>query len=483
MPWAQLWLADPRDGAAPVVTPSTVPALLAWGRDNADRLARVARGSRAVVVDVPSDVVRGDDPCTRMLLLPLRSAGDSLGAMAVGLAPRLPFDDPYRATLELLADAVSGVVDRARADARARTTSLALQHSLLPRVSERVPGLDVATRYLPGVTDTEVGGDWFDVVSLGSTRVALVLGDVMGRGLRAAAVMGQVRAAARAYAQLDLEPAEVLAQLDRLVESIGDRQAIPEIVTCVYGVYDAAEGTLTWASAGHPPPLLLLPGEGTGTVLEPPPGGPLGLGDAGYGERVLDLPEDAVLALYTDGLVERRGLDLGTSIDAVAALLGPSTRTPEAVADALLGARVADDDDTALLVVRPTRISPLERVEVRPARRHGRAPARARREARVRLAPWGVGDEVLEAALLVISELVTNAVRHGNAPVSMRLLRDVGTVVIEVADSDRRRPRRRAATPEDESGRGMAIVDALVSRWGVRPTAGGKALWAELPLS
>ena len=353
----------------------------------------------------------------------------------------------------------------------------ALQRSLLPREHAAPDHLHVATLYRPGVQGTQVGGDWYDVIPLGAGRTALVIGDVMGRGIAAAAVMGQLRAAARAYARLDLPPSDVIELLDAAVLELGDDQ----IVTCIYAVFDPSDGSLTYANAGHPPPLL----RGPAGSVERLPGAsspPLGVGIAGQGEARVELPVDAVLALYTDGLVEHRGLDLDDGIDAFTRQLAAATGPLEGRLPQVLDALWPDgpDDDVALLLAHVGG-APGGGTTARHAVVAGaRAVARARELVADVLRAWQLPEERLAEVVLLASELVTNALLHGQPPVELRLRHGVGEVVLEVEDHATYLPRRLRPTLEDEHGRGLQIVAALSRQWGTRPTAHGKVVWCVL---
>ncbi len=228
-----------------------------------------------------------------------------------------------------------------------------LQQSLLPAPTFELDHLEVATYYRAGVEGTQVGGDWYDVIELGAGRTAFVMGDVMGdvmgRGVRAAAVMGQLRSAIRAYARLDLPPSDVLEFLDGVVR--GEDQ----IVTCIYAIYDPADRTFGYANAGHLPPLLIAPGQPTLRLTgEDAP--PLGTGPLELSEAQVHLPLGATVALYTDGLVERRDDDVGTGIDRLLQELGGAAGPIEELPNALVSALVPGepDDDIAILLARVT---------------------------------------------------------------------------------------------------------------------------------
>ncbi|MFF5231637.1 SpoIIE family protein phosphatase [Dactylosporangium sp. NPDC000521] len=366
--------------------------------------------------------------------------------------------------------AASGLQEAA---AREHRIADELQRSLMPPLTFDPEHLEVATYYRPGVAGTQVGGDWYDVIELGADRTALVMGDVMGRGVPAAAVMGQLRAAVRAYARLDLPPADVLEFLDGVVRDLREDQ----IVTVVYAVYDPGERSLTYANAGHLPPLLLLPG---GTVRPLTVSGPpLGTGPLTLSEERVELPVGALLTLYTDGLVEHRDRDLDTGIDALAArvgtLTGPLADVPDRLVDALLPD--GPDDDITLLLARVVAEPGQERSVVQDIPAEERAVRTARQFVATTLRRWEAPSRVVDDLVLVVSELAANAVLHGRPPIQLRL-RNGGThVILELHDTATYLPRKQRPTPDDEHGRGLQLVSSLCDRWGTRPTADGKAVW------
>ncbi len=379
------------------------------------------------------------------------------------------------------ARAVAEAAVASEAAAREHRIADELQRSLLPDTDVTTEALRVASYYRAGVAGTQVGGDWYDVVELGAGRTALVLGDVMGRGVRAAAVMGQLRAAVRAYAHLDLPPADVLEHLDGVVRDLGEDQ----IVTCVYAVYDPYERVLTWANAGHLPPLVRA-ADGVVTRLVDADGPPLGTSVGALVERRVELAPGSVLALYTDGLVERRDGDIDSGVDALARLLGAlppriESGTPDLLVDGLLPD--GPDDDVAVLLVQ------VEEGEAAPTAALDLVDdladvGRVRRDARRVLAGWDVGDDLGDDVLLLLSELATNALVHGHQPVQVRLRRSARNLVLEVHDSATFLPRRMRPSDDDEHGRGLQLVSLLAQRWGTRPTPRGKAVWClfDLPL-
>jgi anti-sigma regulatory factor (Ser/Thr protein kinase) len=307
------------------------------------------------------------------------------------------------------------------------------------------------------------------------------MGDVMGRGVRAAAVMGQLRAAIRAYARLDLPPADVLEFLDGVVRDLGDDQ----IVTCLYAVYDPGDGSLAYANAGHLPPLLLVPGERARPLIGGQ-GAPLGAGPFTMPEQRIDLPPGAVLALYTDGLVEHRDSDLEAGIEGLArelsAVAGPvDPGMPDALVDALLPD--GPDDDVAVLLAQVHDDTDRGRTAARDFPADGRSVQAARDFVTAVLREWPTPRALVHDVVLLVSELVTNAVIHGRPPIELRLRTSDGQVVLEVRDHATYLPRRLRPTPEDEHGRGLQLVALIADRWGTRPTPDGKSVWCVLSIS
>ena len=384
------------------------------------------------------------------------------------------------------------VTDHAEAAERLRTserrqreTAVTLQRSLLPQELEEPDDLRIAATYQPGGTEAAVGGDWYDVITLGGGRTALVIGDVMGRGVRAAAVMGQLRTAVRAYARLDLPPHEILQLLDGLATEIDANQ----IATCVYAIFDPNEGRLVYASAGH---LPILVRDETGAVqrADEPTGPPLGTGGWIHSSGTIPLSPGSTAVLYTDGLVERRDEDLDEGIASLERALAGATGTPQVVCDRLvrsLGVTADHDDDVAVLVVQhPTRTGhdgDLFRNAALELLGGVEAAPRARAFASGVLTSWRFPTELHDLGVLAASELVANSLQHGTPPMRLRLRRTDRRLIVEVTDGDDHLPRRRRAEPADESGRGIAIVATIATNWGSRRTpGGGKAVWCEFVL-
>ncbi|MER5362728.1 SpoIIE family protein phosphatase [Streptomyces sp. NPDC002785] len=376
--------------------------------------------------------------------------------------------------------------ERLRAsERRHRETAVTLQRSLLPQELEQPDDLRIAATYQPGGTDAAVGGDWYDVITLGAGRTALVIGDVMGRGVRAAAVMGQLRTAVRAYARLDLPPHEVLQLLDGLAAEIDASQ----IATCAYAVHDPNEGRLVYASAGHLP-ILVCDEDGTVHRAEDPTGPPLGTGGWIHTSGTIALPPGSTAVLYTDGLVERRSEDIDEGVASLERALSGAKGSPQVVCDRLirsLGVTAEHDDDVALLVVQhPARtgtnaelfhnasLDLLGGTEAAP---------RARAFATGVLTSWRFPVELCDLGVLAAGELVANSLKHGTPPMRLGLRRTDRRLIIEVTDGDDHLPRRRRADPADESGRGISIVATIATSWGSRRTpGGGKAVWCEFAL-
>ncbi|WP_420079008.1 SpoIIE family protein phosphatase [Streptomyces sp. JL4002] len=422
-----------------------------------------------------------------LICVPLLARGVLLGIASFyrSLDPSPFGEDDLRLARELVARAALSV-DNARCFTREHTLALALQRSLMPRGLPEQGAVEVAHRYLPA--ESGVSGDWFDVIPLSGTRVALLVGDVVGHGLHAAATMGRLRMAARNFAELELAPDELLTHLDNLLVRLdreeGDEGAAGSGAiagaTCLYAIYDPTSQLCTMARAGHPPPALVAP-DGSVTFPDLPAGPPLGLGGLPFETAEIHLPEHSTLVLYTDGLVDRRHRDIDTSLERLRGALAHPDRRPEDTCRAVIEAVAPahPSDDIALLVAR-TRTVPADRIATwdLPA-----DPARVsdiRAAATRRLAEWGL-DELAFAAELMLSELATNAVRYGSEPVRVRLIHD-RTLICEVSDGSNTAPHLRRAASTDEGGRGLFLVAQLSQAWGARYTPHGKVIWAECAL-
>lgn len=415
-----------------------------------------------------------------MLLVPLKARTVVLGFMILLRHPERPvFNDMDRVTGAELAARAGLVLDNARMYTHQENVAETLQDSMLPHIPARLAGCDIATRYLPGTLLGRVGGDWFDAVKLPGARTALVVGDVMGHGLNSAAMMGQLRTAVQTMAGLDLPPAQLLRNLDDLAQRLGDTH----LATCLYAVYDPIAGELHLANAGHIPPVLVRAEDGASELIDLPTGAPIGVGGVPFESvRVPVAPGDR-LVMCTDGLVEVRGEDIGVGLATLCESAAHPAASMDDACDTIiraLGAGGGRKDDVALLMARLTGIEPDAVAEWRLARDPAEV-GRARAAVREQLHDWGLPKLVAPAELMV-SELVTNAVRHSHArPVALRLVR-ADTLLCEVDDDDHELPALKSAGPGDETGRGLRVVSTLAREWGASRTGAGKTVWFELTL-
>ncbi|MFD7033864.1 SpoIIE family protein phosphatase [Streptomyces sp. NPDC059917] len=457
-------------------------------------LAEVLRGVRPVFGSSAAaraalpELLGADHPVPRgqrAILAPLRGRRRVIGAAVFLRTPDRPaFEQNDLLVAAQLATHTALGIDKAVLYGREAYIADELQRTMLPDSLPQPTGVRLASRYLPAAETARVGGDWYDAIPLPGSRVALVVGDVMGHSMTSAAIMGQLRTTAQTLAQLDLPPAEVLHHLDEQAQRLGsDRMA-----TCLYAVYDPVSHRITIANAGHPPPVLLHLG-GRAEVLRVPPGAPIGVGGVDFEAVELDAPAGATLLLYTDGLVESRLRDVWTGIEQLrerlattAQLTGLDHPPPlEALCDDVLdmlgpGDR---DDDIALLAARFDGIAPSD-VAYWFLDPEETAPGRARRFARRALARWGL-EELSDSLELLVSEVVTNAVRYAERPVTLRLLR-TDVLRCEVGDDSPQLPRQRRARDTDEGGRGLFLVNRMARRWGATRLSSGKVVWFELAL-
>lgn len=474
--------------------------------------------SHAPEADRQGDDAQDNPHSERSIVAPLKARGSLLGAVRFARAKqRDAFTLVDLETAEELASHAAVAMDNARLYMHERDTALMLQWSLMPQQFDAVDGAQVAFRYRPGAAGAQVGGDWCDVIPLPCRRVAFVVGDVMGSGISAAGMMTQFRTAARTLAQLDLSPALALRELDELGRSMSESH----LATCIYAVYDPVVGECVMASAGHPPPVLATSGGGA-ELIELSPGAPLGVGGQRFEERVLTVEPGCALALYTDGLVEGRDRDIESGIDELLGAISKSapvglgstadasggdagSRSASAVADghrleaacdsafeALLGPHRSDD--ATLLIASLGRL-PEDQVASWVLTSQPTVAARARELVRRCLHEWSADDaaakaddsglspldaDVADVVELLVSELVTNALRYGRGPIGLRLLRGAATVVCEVSDELEAAPRLRTVQHGEEGGRGLYLVDQLSLTWGTRTTAHGKIVWFEV---
>jgi PAS domain S-box-containing protein len=524
----------------------------------------MARLDTVVVDDMdsgtfPPPVKEGPHECadvklTSVIAAPLVARGQLLGVMSLALSMLTERQERHygaddRDFLSAIASRVAVAIDNSMLFEEERRTALAFQTSLLPKDPPFVDGLEVAYKYVPAKPlethgqgiQTQVGGDWYDIIPLSAGRVGIVIGDVEGRGARAAAVMGQLRAALRAFAQDDKSPAEILRRLDDWVRSLGPAAAEehgfsasdPPTVSCTYLVYDAWSRTLSFSNAGHVPPLIVR-GHDVSQLEILDRGVLLGVRGKGvpglptYREENRYLAPGSTLVFYTDGLVDRRQRADGSGhyTDAeVQQMLRHAVREAAegSVEQVALAAETAVpgeiDDDMAVVVVRTSSVDlaswegqfPAEPIRV----------SEARRLAHETFISWGMDMEQADLTCLLVSEVVTNVVLHaavsptprhelvlegaGAGPLgiigdwelapyddglatpagkdfTLRLRRGHEAVWVEVFDADLRLPRIRSAGESDEGGRGLYLVDQLASRWGSRPTKDGKAVWFEMPI-
>ncbi|MFF0067081.1 SpoIIE family protein phosphatase [Streptomyces sp. NPDC005279] len=427
-----------------------------------------------------------------LMVVPMRADGTTLGVALYGRHQRQePFEPDDLWLAEELTARAAVSIHNARRYIRERTTTMTLQRSLLPHTLPDQAALEIASRYLPAGTQAGVGGDWFDVIPLSGARVALVVGDVVGHGIRASATMGRLRTAVRTLADVDLPPDELLTHLDDLVIHLsadeGSTEGAAETAggigtTCLYAVYDPVSRRCTFARAGHPPPALVTP-DGAVHFLDVPAGPPLGLGGLPFETFETELPEGSLLALYTDGLLEARDHDIDEALDKMFAALARPAQSLDTVCDRVLSAMLTHrpDDDIALLIAR-TRALHSDRVAAWDLASDPAIVAQARKDATDQLATWGLDDAAFITELTV-SELVTNAIRYGRPPIQLRLIHADSTLICEVYDSSNTAPHMRRARTFDEGGRGLLLVAQLAQRWGTRHAPIGKTVWAEQSLS
>ncbi len=497
----RLWRAAvaPRDGVLPpgyVLPPGPLPpfrrAEVTQQYQAGRAFSLVGRAAITAVVDDDPDLVRALVPIPGEVagmaapLVTKAGGGDRgflLGIVEVwrrGLDA--PFTDEDVQTLRGLAVRAAVSVDNARRYTREHGLSLALQRSLLPRASSTTSALRAAGVYVPAAPGRGLGGDWYDVIPLSGARVALVVGDVVGHGQRAVAMMGRLRTAVQTLADQDLAPDELLTRLDDLVARIDAEggPASPLASTCLYLIVDPVRGRCTLASAGHPPPLLVRP-DGRAAVVDIDPGIVLGVGGQPFAVTEIEVEPGSVLALVTDGLIDDPDIDVGLQTLAGRLAGARPDTTPEGLADRLVDGFTPVQDDATVLVARllamPTGHAAAWEIPAQEA-----AVSTARDHVSAYLADAGAPEDVGFTAELAVSELVTNAVRYGGGKsVTLRLIREDGTLTCEVSDPSSTAPHLKRAHYDDEGGRGLYIVAAVSRRWGVRYTDVGKVIWTEIP--
>ncbi|GHJ32228.1 hypothetical protein TPA0910_66610 [Streptomyces hygroscopicus subsp. sporocinereus] len=422
-----------------------------------------------------------------LLIVPLKARDVVLGFMVLLRRPgREPFDGMDRTTGAELAARAGLVLDNARMYTYQENVAETLQDSMLPQVTPRMAGCDTATRYLPGTRLGRVGGDWFDTIKLPGSRTALVVGDVMGHGLTSAAMMGQLRTAVQTMAALGLPPAQLLRHLDDLAQRLGEHY----LATCLYAVYDPVCSELLISNAGHVPPVLVRARDGRSELLDLPTGAPIGVGGVPFETVTVRVAPGDRLVLCTDGLVEVRGQDIGAGLAALCESAAHPAASMDDACDTIIRALAAASrkdgrggrkDDVALLMARLNGI-PAEDVAQWRLALDPREVGRARRLVRERLLRWGL-PEAVETAELLVSEAVTNAIRHAHTHrVRLRLVR-ADALLCEVTDDDHELPVLLDADRDDESGRGLRVISELAREWGTSRSGGGKAVWFEQALS
>ncbi|MGW6512585.1 ATP-binding SpoIIE family protein phosphatase, partial [Streptomyces niveus] len=416
-----------------------------------------------------------------MLLVPLKARDVVLGFMVLMRRQgRQPFDDMDRTTGAELAARAGLVLDNARMYTYQENVADTLQDSMLPQVASRMAGCDIATRYLPGARLGRVGGDWFDSVKLPGSRTALVVGDVMGHGLNSAAMMGQLRTAVQTMATMEMPPAQLLRNLDDLAQRLGENY----LATCLYAVYDPIRSEVQIANAGHIPPVIVRAADGRSELLDLPTGAPIGVGGVPFETATVQVAPGDRLVLCTDGLVEVRGQDIGAGLAALCESAAHPAASMDHACDTIIRAlntHGGRKDDVALLMARLNGIPDGDVAEWQLAL-DPREVARARRLVRGKLHDWNLPGAV-ESAELMVSELVTNAVRHARIRhVGLRLVRN-DALLCEVTDDEPAPASLLGAKPDDEFGRGLRVVSRLARGWGSSSTALGKTVWFEQALA
>jgi len=441
----------------------------AFSADSAKKLAKSWR--RKPVGGLLSD--------TSMVVIPAVSKGTVLGLLCCFREAGTRRFDRYDVEMGMEYATRSAVFfNHATRYNREHATALTLQRSMLPTGLSMPSSVEVKHRYLPGSELVEVGGDWYESIRLPGARVALVIGDVAGHGVRAAVTMGRLRTAIQTLAMLELPPAESLQQLDDLMQTIGERE--PHFATCAYAVYDGVTGEIELAVAGHLPPLLVHP-DGSNEYLEFNPSPPLGVGNGVVDTKIIPVEDGSLFVLYTDGLVESRDRDISDGLDRLQAAFGEGApeRDLEDLCKLSLDGVYADAkrDDIAVLIAKLRRIPEDHRIcfqlEPKPE-----AVREARTLLRDPLKRWGLED-LIDSSELLVSELVTNAIRYANGEVLLRLILEPDSLVCEVHDSSPALPRVLQVDKDAENGRGLHVVSQVASRWGARRTAGGKVVWCE----
>jgi anti-sigma regulatory factor (Ser/Thr protein kinase) len=429
----------------------------------------------------PVCVPKGARDAGPYLAVPLVSRGRVFGCVALTRGPgRAPFDEVDVLTVAQLAAQAALGVDNARLHRGQEVAVAEVKQAVPPITPPTLTGIQMADRYLPGGPAAEPGGDWFDAISLPGSRIALVIGDVLGHGVYATTAMAQLRAAVQTLAALDLPPDQLLRQLDNLAQRLGDTC----LATCLYAVYDPVARVCLFANAGHLPPILVRP-DGRVDRVDIPTGAPIGVGGVAFDTAEISVRDGDTLVFYTDGLIHALPGDVEERICALTGapdLVRAAALGPDAVCDMLLSTLSTGGcpDDVALLAARLSSL-PAENIAYWLLAPLPETVARARRLIRQSLEGWGLED-LVDIAELLATELITNAIRYASRPIELRLLR-TRTLVCEIRDDDLYLPILRQAADLDEDGRGLFLVSRLAKRWGVSRTTHGKVVWFELALN
>ncbi|AUA16255.1 Phosphoserine phosphatase RsbU [Streptomyces malaysiensis subsp. malaysiensis] len=420
--------------------------------------------------------------------LPMIASGHAIGVCVISFTQPHSFNDEERALLTALCGLVGQALERARLYDVEHARAQGLQRSLLPRTLPCLPAASAAARYLPAGRGEQIGGDWYDVIPLSADRVAMVIGDVMGHGIPEAATMGQLRTAVRTLADLDMPPDELLSRLNDLVSDLGE----DSYATCLYAVFDPITRICSFSLAGHPPPVVVHP-DGAVDMPRLTPDPPLGAAEPPFEIHQLPLPEESLLVLCTDGLVESPDQDLDRGLAQLQQILAQhavpvftardeadSTRHLDDLCDTVVSALLPQHgqtiDDAVLLIAHTGAVNASD-VATCILPDDPRAAGQAREFVRERLDVWGL-DELAITTELLASELVGNVIRHAEGPIRLRLLNS-RCLTCEVYDGSLSTPRIRHAAYTDEGGRGLQLVSALSRRWGARYLRDGKCIWTE----
>ncbi|MGW9030544.1 SpoIIE family protein phosphatase [Streptomyces sp. NPDC055722] len=465
---------------------SSFAAALRTGRSHLEPVLDTQAGPWVDHDPVRAQKVR-DSGIHSLMVVPIRARRSVLGlALFCRSEEQTPFQEDDLLLAEELVTRAALSLDNALQYARERTAALTLQRDLLPHHVRGGAAVEVASRYVPADMGHGVGGDWFDLIELSGARVALVVGDVVGHGINAAATMGRLRTAVRTLADLDLPPDELLAHLDDTVRRLNDEDAdpcdeVPAVAgaTCLYAVYDPITRRCTMARAGHPPPLI-IDAQGQVTIPDLPTGAPLGLGLGlvPFESAELELPEGSLLALYSDGLIESRDDDIDVGLHRLGAVLAQPGSSLEDLCSRALETlpTQAPADDVTLLLARTRALQPAQVASWDLPNELATVPTARHLVAR-QLSEWGL-EPLVTPVELIVSELVTNAIRHCDGPSRLRLIQH-RVLTCEVSDTNTSHPRPRHPHTLDEHGRGLFLVAQLSRRWGSRFATHGKVVWAE----